>query len=203
MFDRNLLNSISSTQDSYDIIGKKLPVKELTPIKNSNDNNPFRDKEFLSEIYNQNYKEFHILNQKYFYNALSNFTNDNDLKSTEKYMIKENQIELPEINPTIFEVVYNGNLDINNFTAQEIMSLLFASSYLDLKNLTSCLFTTHFTEIIHALNTSYSTINHFNETIYSQKIDQRRYIINHLYLEYFSVIFGSNYYLSFHKNLIL
>ncbi|PKK80502.1 hypothetical protein RhiirC2_768014 [Rhizophagus irregularis] len=203
MFDKNLLNSISSTQDSYDIIGKKLPVKELTPIKNSNDNNPFRDKEFLSEIYNQNYKEFHILNQKYFYNALSNFTNDNDLKSTEKYMIKENQIELPEINPTIFEVVYNGNLDINNFTAQEIMSLLFASSYLDLKNLTSCLFTTHFTEIIHALNTSYSTINHFNETIYSQKIDQRRYIINHLYLEYFSVIFGSNYYLSFHKNLIL
>ncbi|PKY44516.1 hypothetical protein RhiirA4_458838 [Rhizophagus irregularis] len=127
MFDKNLLNSISSTQDSCDIIikvGKKLPVEELTPIKNSNDNNPFRDKEFLSEIYNQNYKEFHISNQKYFYNALSNFTNDNDLKSTEKYMIKENQIELPEINPTIFEVVYNGNLDINNFTAQEIMSLV-------------------------------------------------------------------------------
>lgn len=60
MFDKNLLNSISSTQDSYDIIGKKLPVKELTPIENSNDNNPFRDKEFLSEIYNQNYKEFHV-----------------------------------------------------------------------------------------------------------------------------------------------
>ncbi|GBC54301.2 uncharacterized protein OCT59_004481 [Rhizophagus irregularis] len=73
MFDKNLLNSISSTQDSYDIIV------------------PFSRK---------------ILNQKYFYNALSNFTNDNDLKSTEKYMIKENQIELPEINPTIFEVIF-------------------------------------------------------------------------------------------------
>lgn len=117
MFDKNLLNSISSTQDSYDIIGKKLPVKELTPIENSNDNNPFRDKEFLSEIYNQNYKEFHVhssillkdIKSKYFYNALSNFTNDNDLKSTEKCMIKENQIivlELPEINPTIFEVIF-------------------------------------------------------------------------------------------------
>ncbi|PKY17292.1 hypothetical protein RhiirB3_521881 [Rhizophagus irregularis] len=220
MFDKNLLNSISSTQDSCNIIikvGKKLPVEELTPIKNSNNNNPFRDKEFLSEIYNQNYKEFHVhssillkdIKSKYFYNALSNFTNNNDLKSTEKCMIKENQIivlELPDINPTIFEVilefVYNGNLDINNFTAQEIVSLLFASSYLDLKNLTSRLFTTHFTKIIHALNTSYSTINHFDETIYSQKIDQRRYIINHLCLEYSSVIFGSNYYLSFYKNFI-
>ncbi|CAG8731131.1 21177_t:CDS:2, partial [Rhizophagus irregularis] len=210
MFDKNLLNSISSTQDSCNIIikvGKKLPVEELTPIKNSNNNNPFRDKEFLSEIYNQNYKEFHVhssillkdIKSKYFYNALSNFTNNNDLKSTEKCMIKENQIivlELPDINPTIFEVilefVYNGNLDINNFTAQEIVSLLFASSYLDLKNLTSRLFTTHFTKIIHALNTSYSTINHFDETIYSQKIDQRRYIINHLCLEYSSVIFGND-----------
>lgn len=119
MFDKNLSNSVSSTKDSYDIIikvGKKLPVEEITPIKNSNNNNPFRDKEFLSKIHNQNYKEFHVHNSillkdiksKYFYNALSNFISDNDLKKTEKNMIKENQIivlELPEINPTIFEVI--------------------------------------------------------------------------------------------------
>jgi hypothetical protein len=86
------------------------------------------------------------------------------------------------------------------------MSLLFASSFLDLKNLISHLFTNHFTKIIHALNTSYSSYSIIDdiqiETIYLQKIDQRRYIINQLCLEYSSLIFSSNYYLSFHKNFI-
>jgi hypothetical protein len=126
MLDKNL---VSPTQDSYDVIikvGKKLTVEveeliKISPYTNSNNNNnPFRNKEFLSKLHNQNYKEFYVhssillkdIKSRYFYNALSNI-NNNDLKKTEKNMIKENNfeenkiivLELPEINPKIFEVI--------------------------------------------------------------------------------------------------
>ncbi|GES90399.1 BTB/POZ domain-containing protein [Rhizophagus clarus] len=212
MVDKNLSNSVSFTQDSYDVMIKVGQKTLKVEVNSKNNNNPFRNKEFLSKVLNQNYKEFHVhssilldIKSKYFYNALSDIINNNDLKRTEKNMIKIIVLELPDIDPTIFEVIleflYNGNLDISNFTSQGIVSLLFASSFLDLGKLLSHLFTHHFNKIIHTLNTSFSAIDQF-ETIYSQKIEQRRYIINHLCLEYSSIIFNSNYYLSFHKNFI-
>ncbi|CAG8440596.1 10404_t:CDS:2 [Funneliformis caledonium] len=219
MNDKNLIDS------SFDVLIKVGNKRRLFANDNT-DTNPFRDVKFLNKIhdFNQYYKEFYAhssillknTKSKYFYNAIiperkhdtlnNTFTvNSNEKLSTihpcdekkRKDNVKVIILELPNIEPSIFEVILEGNLDVVDFTKQKMISILFASSFLNLKPLITHLFTNNFFGTLHSLNASY-----FSSNLNDNELDQRKCIVDQLCLEYTSNLFISDVYLSFHKGFI-
>ncbi|CAI2162774.1 13430_t:CDS:2 [Funneliformis geosporum] len=220
---------LAHKDSSFDVIIKVGNKRRLFTNDNTGtDTNPFRDVKFLNKFsnINQYYKEFYAhsfillknTKSKYFYNAIITgrkhedtlkniFTVHSNEEMGECFEIKRKDynkviiLELPQIEPSIFEVIlefiYKGNLDVIDFTKQKMISILFASSFLNLKPLITHLFTNHFSGILYSLNASYFSFNLNND-----ELNQRKCIVDQLCLEYTSNLFSSDEYLSFHKGFL-